>query len=151
MNAFFIVLGLAAVAVCLYGAVQARLPRNLSPAGYVANTHAIVRYFAGTETELYSAVERSIVAVRHASVTATAERSIYVDVRPDVRRLDDGLGLWARVTVEPSGSGSRYSVTGMKKVKLDGRAERCLVSFERDLRAALRTTTGVRPIDLGGE
>lgn len=105
----------------------------------------VVRTFQARPADLFDAVHRTLVQLRGVRVDAVDGTTVTCSVRPKAGRLDDAMGLFVRIRVEPASSGSQYRVTGMARssVGLASSSARALVGFERELRMDMKRTSGI--------
>ncbi len=140
---FFGVL-LVAVAVCLVMGMTPVTAGTLGTPEFSAPT----RVYPVTPTATLDALLIAARDLPSVSATRIGANRIVVDCRPSFRRLDDGFGLVAVVEVSPVPEGTRVTIAGRRKVKLDFqfRAERGLHELERGLRNGLKRRSNIRTL-----
>lgn len=146
----FVIAGIGAV-VALVGWALAHV--RPVPAQVRDDLGPVVRSYAVPAAHLVQALRTTIGGLRGVQLAEDTGDVLTCNVRPRMSRLDDAMGLFVRIRIEATSTGSRYSVTGMAKssIALSSSSESALVGFERDLRMAMKRATGVEADLLAGQ
>lgn len=108
----------------------------------------IVQSYRVPPQHLHGALEQTLAAMRGTNIARRDSDALIISVRPSAARLDDGMGLFVRLRLQPAGAATRYILTGMCRSAVGdiNTSQRALVSFDRDLRMTMQRTTGMAAV-----